>query len=120
MAAPGTLTALFFDTVDRLAPRNRAALRFKAGGAWHDITHAELLERVTRFAGALRMLGVQRGDRVAILSENRPEWAITDFGCLCNGITDVPIYPTLPANQIRYILKDSGAVAIAVSSAAQL
>ncbi|HEY2805444.1 MAG TPA: long-chain fatty acid--CoA ligase [Gemmatimonadales bacterium] len=120
MAAPGTLTQLFFHTVDRLAPAQRAALRFKQGGTWHDITHTELLDRVMRFAIALRKLGVQRGDRVAILSENRPEWAITDFGCLADGVTDVPIYPTLPANQIRYILADSGAVAIAVSSAAQL
>ena len=55
------------------------------------------------------------GDRVAILSENRPEWAIADYACLMCGIADVPIYPTLPAEQIAYILRDSGAVAIFVS-----
>ncbi len=60
------------------------------------------------------------GDRVAILSENRPEWAITDYACLTARATDVPIYPTLPARQVEYILRDSGAVAIVVSTAAQL
>ena len=54
-----------------------------------------------------------------ILSENRPEWAIADYACLTAGLTDVPIYPTLPADQIAYILNDSGAVAIFVSNAEQ-
>ncbi|MEP6858823.1 MAG: long-chain fatty acid--CoA ligase, partial [Gemmatimonadales bacterium] len=57
--------------------------------------------------------------RVAILSENRPEWAIADYACLTAGLTDVPIYPTLPADQIAYILKDSGAVAIFISNKTQ-
>jgi long-chain acyl-CoA synthetase len=117
--APGTLTQLFFDAVAKFAAKP-AALRYKAGGQWHDITHAELLKRVTHFALALKRLGVKRHDRLAILSENRPEWAVTDYACLCVGATDVPIYPTLPAGQIRYILQDSGSVVIAVSTADQL
>jgi long-chain acyl-CoA synthetase len=68
----------------------------------------------------LRELGIADGDRVAILSENRPEWAVTDYACLAARCTDVPIYPTLPARQVEYILRDSGAVAVLVSSAAQL
>jgi long-chain acyl-CoA synthetase len=116
---PGTLTQLLFETIDKYGYKP-AALKVKLGGRWQDITHAELLTRVTRFALALRRLGVRRGDRVAILSENRPEWAIADYACLCLGVTDVPIYPTLPANQIRYILADSGAVAICCSTQAQL
>jgi long-chain acyl-CoA synthetase len=119
VSTPGTLTKLFFDAIDQHGSKP-AALRYKADGAWHDITHAELQKRVMRYALALRRLGVTRGDRVAILSENRPEWAITDYACLAIGVTDVPVYPTLPANQVKYILGDSGAVAIAVSSAAQL
>src|SRR5204862_7297788 len=67
----------------------------------------------------LAELGVRPGDRVAILSENRPEWAIADYACLMNGVTDVPIYPNLPSEQIAYILQDSGAVAIFVSNAEQ-
>ncbi len=115
---PGTLTQLFFDAIAQFGHKP-AAMRYKANGQWNDIPHAELLKRVEHFALALKRLGVQRGDRVAILSENRPEWAIADYACLCIGVSDVPIYPTLPAGQIRYILNDSGAVAICVSSVAQ-
>jgi long-chain acyl-CoA synthetase len=65
-------------------------------------------------------LGVQPGDRVAILSENRPEWAIADYACLTARCTDVPIYPTLPSKQAEYNLRDSGATAIFVSSRQQM
>src|SRR5215210_154512 len=115
--APGTLTKLFFDAVSQF---NRPdALQVKVGGAYKPISHSEVAERVRHAARGLSSLGVRRGDRVAILSENRPEWAIADFACLTAGLTDVPIYPTLPADQIAYILKDSGAVAIFVSSRPQ-
>ena len=96
------------------------ALRAKRGGRWTDIGYRELAERVHDLSIGLRELGVRRGDRVAILSENRPEWAITDYACLAARAADVPIYPTLPARQAEYILRDSGAVVVLVSSAAQL
>src|SRR5687768_1433438 len=103
----GTLNRLFFDAV---AKHDRPdALQYKSGGSYRPISHRELADRVRRAALGLRALGVQRGDRVAILSENRPEWAIADYACLTAGLTDVPLYPTLPADQISYILKDSGA-----------
>jgi long-chain acyl-CoA synthetase len=115
--APGTLTKLFFDAVSKY---NRPdALQVKIAGAYKPISHSEVAERVRHAARGLSSLGVRRGDRVGILSENRPEWAIADFACLTAGLTDVPIYPTLPADQIAYILKDSGAVAIFVSNKAQ-
>ncbi len=115
--APGTLTKLFFDAVSKF---NRPdALQVKLAGAYKPISHSEVAERVRHAARGLSSLGVRRGDRVAILSENRPEWAIADFACLTAGLTDVPIYPTLPADQIAYILKDSGAVAIFVSTRTQ-
>jgi long-chain acyl-CoA synthetase len=115
--APGTLNKLFFDTV---AQFNRPdALQVKVAGAYRPISHKELAERVRHAARGLSSLGINRGDRVAILSENRPEWAIADYACLTAGLTDVPIYPTLPADQIAYMLKDSGAVAIFVSNRAQ-
>jgi long-chain acyl-CoA synthetase len=85
-----------------------------------DIGYRDLAERVQDLSIGLQDLGVRRGDRVAILSENRPEWAIADYACLAARCTDVPIYPTLPARQAEYILRDSGAVAALVSSAAQL
>ena len=114
----GTLTQMFYETVERYGYKD-ACFRCKAGGAWHTLTHADVLQRVVRTGLALGRLGVRRGDRVAILAENRPGWAVADFACLCIGVTNVPVYPTLPANQIRYILKDSGARAIFVSTAPQ-
>ncbi|HEX9220284.1 MAG TPA: long-chain fatty acid--CoA ligase [Gemmatimonadaceae bacterium] len=115
--APGTLNELFFDAVSKF---NRPdALQVKIGGVYRPISHTEVANRVRHAARGLSSLGVRRGDRVAILSENRPEWAIADFACLTAGLTDVPIYPTLPPDQIAYILKDSGAVAIFVSTKAQ-
>ncbi len=116
---PGTLTQLFFESVDRFGSKP-AALRHKVEGRWRDMTHAELEQRVRHVGLALKRLGVKRGDRIGLLSENRPEWAIADFAALCIGATDVPCYPTLPAPQIKYILNDSGAVAVIVSSAVQL
>ena len=115
--APGTLNQLFFDAVSKF---NRPdALQVKLGGSYKPISHSEVADRVRHAARGLSSLGVRRGDRVAILSENRPEWAIADFACLTGGMTDVPIYPTIPPDQIAYILKDSGAVAIFVSNKEQ-
>jgi len=115
--APGTLNQLFFEAVSRF---NRPdALQVKAGGSYQPISHRELEERVRRAAAGLAQLGAQPGDRVALLSENRPEWAIADFACLTAGLADVPIYPTLPADQIGYLLRDSGAIGIFVSTRAQ-
>src|SRR2546426_6994794 len=115
--APGTLNELFFDAVSKF---NRPdALQVKIGAVYRPISHTEVANRVRHAARGLSSLGVRRGDRVAILSENRPEWAIADFACLTAGLTDVPIYPTLPPDQIAYIVKDSGAVAIFVSTKAQ-
>ncbi len=117
--APRTLTELFFGAMERSASRP-VALRVKRDGTWTDLSFADLLGRVHAFSVGLLELGVRPGDRVAILSENRPEWAITDFACLAARCADVPVYPTLPAHQIEYILRDSGAVAVCCSSAAQL
>ena len=96
------------------------ATRVRREGRWVELSYRELAERVQAASLGLRELGLADGDRVAILSENRPEWAITDFACLAARCTDVPIYPTLPARQVDYILRDSGAVAVLVSSVAQL
>jgi long-chain acyl-CoA synthetase len=95
------------------------ALQVRVGDQYTPISHRTLLERVRRVSYGLEAIGIQRGDRVAILSENRPEWAIADFACLTSGITDVPLYPSLPSEQLGYPLRDSGAVAIFVSTDAQ-
>jgi long-chain acyl-CoA synthetase len=115
----GTLTQLFFTTVDRHAGLP-AAFRSKVGGEWVAITHRETFERVQAISLGLRELGIEPGDKVAIISENRPEWALTDYACLCARATDVPIYPTLTAQQTAYILRDSESVAVFCSTTAQL
>jgi len=118
--AKGTLTRLFFDAIERHGHKDKAVACKPAGGAWRSLTHRDLEERVRHAGLALQRLGVRRGDRVAILSESRPGWLVADFACLAVGASDVPLYPTLPARQLAYILKDSGAVAIFVSTAPQL
>jgi long-chain acyl-CoA synthetase len=115
--APGTLTQLFFEAIERFDKPD--ALVFKAHGKWERISSRQVAERARRVALGLQALGVRRGDRIGLLSENRPEWAIADYGCLTGGLSAVPIYPTLPAEQIPHILKDSGAVACFVSNDAQ-
>ena len=113
-SSPSTLTKLFFDAMDR--HQKPDTLQVKRGGAYQPISSRELTDAVRQVALGLQALGISRGDRVAILSENRPEWAIADYACLTAGLTDVPIYPTLPAEQIPYILNDSGAVALFTST----
>lgn len=113
-----TIPRIFLRAVDRHDGPD--ALRHKEGGAWKRLSHREVEERVTRLAAALSTSGVGRGDRVAILSENRPEWAIADYAALGLGAVVVPIYPTLPAGQIAYILEDCRARAIFASTRAQV
>jgi long-chain acyl-CoA synthetase len=116
-AAPGTLNAVFFETIRKFDKPD--AMLTRVGEAWQPISHRTLKERVRRIALGMHSLGIRAGDRVAILSENRPEWAMADWACLTSGVTAVPIYATLPAEQIPYLLTDSGAVAIFVSTAEQ-
>jgi long-chain acyl-CoA synthetase len=104
---PATLVEVF-ESVARNHPRPDT-LNAKHDGRWVPISSDELLKRARHIAGGLYSLGVRRGDRVAILSESRPEWTLTDAGCMFAGAIDVPIYPTLTPPQVRYILKDSGA-----------
>src|SRR5215207_7200506 len=114
-----TLNELYFGAVDRFGHRPLTA-RAKRNGRWMELSYHELTERVRDVSLGLLELGLAPGDRVAILSENRPEWAIADYACLTARCTDVPIYPTLPPKQVEYCLCDSGAVAVFVSTRHQL
>ena len=111
---PATLVEVF-EQVARVHPRPDT-LNYKHDGRWISISAAEMLERVRSIAAGLYSLGVRRGDRVAILSESRPEWVLTDGGCMFATAIDVPIYPTLTPPQVRYILKDSGARVLVVQN----
>ena len=115
---PTTLNELFFSAISDES--RHVVMRHKVDGAWQDIHRTGLLARIRQTHAALRELGFAAGDRVAILSENRPEWAIVDYACLTARLVDVSIYPSLPANQIAYILKDSGSRGVFVSNRAQL
>ena len=99
---------------------SQTALSHKVDKQWQDISYATLGERIKHFCLGLAELGLQKGDRVALLSENRPEWAITDLATLAGGGVTVPMFSTLTAAQVEYIVRDSGAKIICVSSEQQL
>ncbi len=92
----------------------------KVDGAWTAVSASEFGERTKGLALGLALLGVDRQDRVAILSENRPEWPMTDFATLSLGAVTVPIYTTYLAPQVEYILRDSLAKVVVVSNAIEL
>jgi len=91
------------------------ALNYREDGKWFNIPAATFVERVKNVALGLAGLGVRPGDRIALLSENRPEWSIVDLAILSLGAINVPIYTTQALDQIDYILSDSGARAIFIS-----
>lgn len=93
---------------------------YKEDGKWKSISSRELYRRVSGVARGLLAYGVERGDRVAIISENRPEWTIADFAALMIGAVTVPIYPTITAEQCEYVLRNSGTKVIFVSNPALL
>jgi long-chain acyl-CoA synthetase len=95
------------------------AISCKTGKQWRTLSYREFDEKVRLFSLGLRSLGLERGDRIALLSENRPEWAIADVASLAAGAVTVPIYSTLPPAQVAHILADSGARAILVSDSKQ-
>ena len=96
------------------------ALSHKVDKEYQDISYASLAERIKHFCLGLIELGLQKGDRVALLSENRPEWAITDLAILAGGGVTVPMFSTLTSAQVEYIVRDSGAKILCVSSERQL
>lgn len=105
--APQNLAEIFTKSAVR---HNRAdALNYKKDGAWHKISTAEMLARAENIALGLRSLGVGKGERVALLAANSPEWTLTDAACQISGVVDVPVYTTLAPDQVRYIINDSGA-----------
>jgi long-chain acyl-CoA synthetase len=112
-----TLNDIFFTIAE--SRRDRAILWQDAAGLWQPISSEQFAQKVRAIAAALASWGICKGDRVAILSENRWEWAVADFACLALGVVDVPIYPTLLAEQIAPLLTDSGSRAIFLSTRAQ-
>jgi long-chain acyl-CoA synthetase len=92
------------------------ALNQKIGNEWVHVPAEAFVGRVRSVAFGLAALGIKPGDRVALLSENRPEWSISDLAILSLGAINVPIYTTQTVDQVRYILSDSGTRAIFISN----
>ena len=112
-----TVNDIFYAIVERASPRvmlHRQAIQ------WVPIASRELYRNVTGIARALQSWSIHRGDRVAILAENRPEWTIADFACQLLGVVSVPVYSTLTAEQTGFILQDAECRVVFVSSDAQL
>jgi long-chain acyl-CoA synthetase len=109
-----TLAQVFLDTVKNY-PKPDFML-FKKEGRYHPLSTEEFGRRVRNFCLGLRDLGIGRGDKVVILSENRPEWVMCDLANLCLGANTVPIYTSLVSEQIKYIIDDSDAKAVVVSN----
>jgi long-chain acyl-CoA synthetase len=112
-----TINDVFYAVVERQLDQ---VLLYKTKDTWTPMSTAQLYSAVVNTARSLTRFGVGPGDRVAILSENRPEWAFADFATMLLGAADVPIYPTLTAEQSAYVLRDSGAKVIFVSTHDQL
>lgn len=104
---PRTLAELFLSCIPK--HERTDALTFKRDGAWIPIASSEVTARSCRIAAGLVSLGVGRGDRVALLASNSPQWTLTDAGCQIAGVVDVPIYTTLAKDSIRYVINDAGA-----------
>ena len=113
-----TICELFLRAVEN-RPKSDAFL-VKSQGQYRGVSSAEALRQVAALAAVLEREGVARGDRVAIISENRLEWALTDFALLCLGAMGVPIYPTLLEPDVEFILRDSGSKGAVVSSRTQV
>lgn len=114
--AVGNLPCMFFDQADRLS--DRPFLWAKRDGKWRGLSWAETAERVGALSRGLRALGVEPGDRIALVSENRPEWLIADLAIMAAGAITVPAYTTNAVDDHLYILSDSGAKGIVISTAA--
>jgi len=117
---PDTLNTRFAEAVRKYPERPALSGKPHGSKTWVTLTYNELEIRVRQVTLGLRALGIERGDRVAILSENRIDWAIADLATLAAGAVSVPIYPTLPTGQVTHILIDSGAKAIFAENTGQL
>ncbi len=113
-----TLNELFLRAIE--AHPKPDCFLFKAGGQYRGLASSDALRKVAALATALERLGVGRGDRVALLSENRVDWALTDYAILGLGAITVPIYPTLLEPDVEYIVRDSEAKGIVVATDVQL
>ena len=115
---PQTIIDLFDEAVNNKSRPD--ALMVKKEGRYRPLSSEEIRSQVQSVAAGLMNLGLEPGDRVALLSENRPEWLVSDIAILSAGAINVPIYPTLPPTQIEGLLNDAGIKIIILSTPEQL
>ena len=110
------------DLIELAAERygDSPAIRYKRDGAWKDVSYAELGEIVSEVGRGLIDLGIEPGDRVAILCTTRPEWTYADFGITTTGAVVVPIYPTNSPEECQWVAGNSEARAIVCEDAEQV
>lgn len=108
------LVTMFFTRAHEKA--ERPFLWARRGGEWQSVTWSEAARQVAAFAESLRRLGLEPGDRVMLVSENRPEWLIADLGIMAAGCVTVPTYTTNTTRDHTHILGNSGAKAVIVST----
>jgi len=108
----------FQDTAERRG--NEPCLKFKKGGRWRSLSWTESLQQVQQLSESLKSLGIEPGDRVAILSATRYEWTLLDMAILSLGAVTVPIYQSTLADEAEHILRDSGARIVFVEDSSQL
>src|SRR2546423_9453414 len=117
-----TITQMLRQTVEKHG--TRTALSYKSDhkddSTYIDVTYAELWQRARAFRRGLAALGVKKGERIVLLSENRVEWAIADLATQCMGVVTVAIYSTLPTAQVQFLVADSAARVLVVSNEKQL
>ena len=107
--SPGTLSALVLDAA---AKYTGTALKYPLGNGWGEISYPKLGTGVREIAKGLIALGIEPGDRVAILSNTRAEWTLADFGAMCAGAIVVPVYQTNSPDECLYVLEHSGSTAV--------
>jgi long-chain acyl-CoA synthetase len=106
--------------LDALCRNSGSAMRFRDGDVWVEWSFADVGGMVRELAGGLIALGLQRGDRVAILGGTSPDWTVADCAALAAGLTVVPIYQSNPPEECSYVLAHSGARAVICEDAGQL
>ncbi len=112
-----TVLEMFWDKVAE--KQNKAAIKYKKNGIWQDILWKDFGEQVNWLAKGFIELGINKGDKICILSENRLEWYFVDLALLSIGAIDVPVYPTSTPWQIEYMINDAQAKAVVVSTTIQ-
>jgi long-chain acyl-CoA synthetase len=122
-AGPSTTgSSTIADLIPRAAAEHaeHTAVRFKRGGAWHDVSYAELATIVQEIGLGLIDLGIEPGERVCILANTRPEWSYADLAATAAGAVVVPIYQTNSPEECLWVISDSGASAIICEDEEQL